>query len=76
MSKTAKAIDAIVITRGPEFIDGYWWVESRVGVNDYEGFGEMPKAIEFEGRTYGLSAWNSDSGRVAYNTRVRVGRKK
>ena len=73
--KAASIKDAVIITQGPEFIDGNWWIYSRIDANDYDGFKAMPKAIIFEGRTYGLSAWNSDNGNVAYTTRIKVARK-
>ena len=75
MAKAQAIKDAVIITGGPYFIDGDWWVDARVDANDYCAFRAMPKAISFEGRTYGLSAWNSDTGRVAYTTRTMVARK-
>lgn len=73
MTKTAKTIqDAVIIIRGPEMMDGKWWVQTIIGSNDYEGYAKLPKAITFEGRTYGLCGWNSDTGNVSYSTGKKI----
>lgn len=44
-------------------MDGYWWLECPCA--DYDALTLLPVAVEFEGRRYGRTGWNSDRG-VAY----------
>ena len=37
----------------------------------YEDFKKLPKMVEFEGETFGASAFNSDRGIAYYRTDVR-----
>jgi hypothetical protein len=35
---------------------------------DYDAFKALPKAVEYDGRQYSLTGWNSDTGRACYKT--------
>lgn len=39
---------------------------------DYSVYSTLPAAIEFEGKRYGKSGWNSDTCKCFYRTDVRV----
>jgi hypothetical protein len=35
---------------------------------DYDAFESLPRAVNYEGRTFGLTGWNSDRGHGYYKT--------
>lgn len=54
-----------VITCYP--MDGHWWLETPCV--DYDALTLLPVALEFEGRRYGRTGWNSDRGVAYFTTR-------
>lgn len=59
----AKAVQNAVTVNLNYPLDGEFWLE--VDCNGYEGLQALPKVLEFEGRRYGQTGWNSDRN-VAY----------
>ena len=52
------------------FFDGEWYAEVALDEpGDYSVVKKLPKAIEFRGKIYGFSGWNSDSKKAYYSTR-------
>ncbi len=47
--------------------EGDRWIE--VHCRDYEHYTTLPHAIEFQGRRYGRTGWNSDRFVACYTTR-------
>jgi hypothetical protein len=47
--------------------EGHWWIEAPC--QDYDALTLLPVAIEFEGRRYGRTGWNSDRHVAYYSTR-------
>ena len=68
--ETSKGIVNAYIVHGALTIDGVNWLVFSVPINGYAEFEAMPKAMEYQGRFYGLSGWNSDTGRVHYSSKV------
>lgn len=44
-------------------LEGEWWIETPCA--DYDAYQAIPVALEFEGRRFGRTGWNSDRN-VAY----------
>ena len=47
--------------------EGEHWIE--VTCQDYEAYTLLPHALEFQGRRYGRTGWNSDRCVAYYTTR-------
>ena len=75
MSLAVAIADALVVDNAHTDGNGQGWLTVRIEPNDYAGFKRLPQAVAFEGRTYGFSGWNSDTGAVWYRTGVPVARK-
>ena len=66
---TAQVVQAVPLLTAYEF-EGDFWIETEcVG---YGEFRKAPKALSFEGRTYGRTGWDSDKCRAYYSTRQQV----
>lgn len=68
MPLTAIPLTPAVLVTAAYALDGQHWLETRIAPDDYAAFEALPNALEFQGRRYGKSGWNSDTGRVAYRT--------
>ena len=53
-------------------VANHYWMEGvsflEVKISDYDDFAALPIAVEFAGRIYGKSGWNSDSLIAYYRT--------
>jgi hypothetical protein len=56
----ARAIKGAVTVIYSYLLDGEYWLE--VAATDHKN----PAALEFQGRRYGYTGWNSDRGRAYY----------
>lgn len=54
-----------VITHYP--LEGHMWLETPC--RDYDHLATLPIAVEFNGRKYGRTGWNSDRNVAYYCTR-------
>jgi len=67
--------NAIQIQSAGQFAgnDGHYAV---VPCADYDAYRDLPAGIEFEGREYGLTGWNSDTCNAYYRTSRKFARGK
>lgn len=49
---------------------GHYWLE--IACHDYDEFRIQPSGLEYEGRVYGRTGWNSDRCVAYYSTRVKL----
>ena len=49
-------------------IDGFWWIEVPTP-NDWDDAKNLPKLLNFDGRRYGWSCYNSDRHVAIYSDR-------
>ncbi len=63
----ATRIDAITVDQCITDPDGITWLETSDGGWDYDSVQKLPKVVEFEGKTFVQSGWNSDKGKTYYN---------
>lgn len=71
MQLMAKAtrVDAVDVVSSYELDNEHWLV---VPCCDYDTFKDLPRAVKFDGRLYGRTGWNSDSGQGYYCTGKQV----
>lgn len=62
---TATPVNAVTVTLHYP-LDNDYWLETDCA--DYEALKVLPQALQFEGRTYGRTGWNSDRGVAYYST--------
>jgi hypothetical protein len=62
MNQAKSVKDAVTVNLSYE-LDGQGWIETDC--QGYDGLVSLPKVLEFEGRRYGQTGWNSDRN-VAY----------
>ena len=62
---TATRVEAVNVVSTWTF-EGVTVVETECP--DYDTFRSLPGAVSFEGRVYGRSGWNSDTGRCYYRS--------
>jgi hypothetical protein len=60
----AKAVDGVMVRR-EERVDGMHFLQVDAP-DGYESFKKLPEVVEFEGRLYGLTGFNSDHGAAYY----------
>ncbi len=55
-------------------IDGQWWI--RVGLDEasWACVKKLPKALEYQGRIYGWTGWDSDRGQAYFRSPAPVAR--
>lgn len=67
--KTAKRIEAITIT-------GEFSFENEMGITtdciDYDEYHNLPQVVEYRGRVFGKTGWNSDLNLAYFRTDARV----
>lgn len=62
---TATPVKAITINHHYP-LDNDFWLETDCA--DYDALKTLPKVVQFDGRTYGQTGWNSDRGVAYYST--------
>jgi hypothetical protein len=65
-----KALSINLVWKDPE--TGNVWIRTSIEPNDYEGYARLPKAVDYDGKRYGLMSWNSDTGAVWYADHKKV----
>ena len=48
----------------------HYWLTIANPSNDYDGFASAPALLEFNGKRYGKSGYNSDRGYISYTVRA------
>lgn len=61
----AKAINSIVVNSTYQ-MDGEHWLVTNCA--DYDTWKALPAGVQFEGRRYGKTGWNSDLCTACYST--------
>lgn len=70
-NKTATKIEGAVVVRAQHTLTS--GVQALVvDCADYDAYQRLPQGVEFEGKRYGLSGWNSDMGCAYYRTDMRL----
>lgn len=65
MNKTATAIkNAVEVVEVQKLPDGDVCIITDCP--DYDAYRALPKAVSFDGKNFGLTGWNSDTGRACY----------
>lgn len=62
----AYAIESVSVNSS-YLLDGEYWLEVSFA-NGYDGYKALPKALEYDGRKYGQTGWNSDKNLAYYCT--------
>jgi len=70
MSREAFSVPRAVIVRKHDEVEGDFILETDCA--DFEAFKRLPAAVTFDGRTYGKTGWNSDSGYACFKTGVNI----
>lgn len=76
MCTTAKVVDGYInIITVDGYADGLQCITVDIDPDDpYGSFKKLPAAIEYNGRVFGKSAYNSDSNRAYYRTDTAIAR--
>lgn len=75
MMKPAKPIPGALLVE-PSTCDGDYFLTADIDPDDpYGSFKKLPAAVEYEGRIYGKTAYNSDRNRAYYKAGVPVARR-
>jgi len=64
--KQAKTIESVSVSADYQ-LEGEFWIEVSFQ-GGYTEYALLPKALEFEGRAYGQTGWNSDKNLAYYST--------
>lgn len=64
----AEAVKNVVAVLALHSIEGQSILETSC--SDYHTYALLPTALLFEGRVYGKTGWNSDTGRACFKTGV------
>lgn len=62
---TATVVQAVTVNLHYP-LEGDFWLETDCA--DYDVLKALPKVVEFEGRKYGQTGWNSDRNTAYYGT--------
>lgn len=72
MEKKATAVEAIIIRGEERLPDGV--TALKVDCYDFDAYQALPSVVEFDGRLFGKTGWNSDTGLGCYRDDCRVAR--
>lgn len=72
---TAKAVPGHHVVAASGTVDGEEWLTLALENTDtYQSFKRLPNALEFHGRLYGKTGYNSDTLKAYYSTNVHMAR--